>query len=143
MQSNLQIIQDLYDAFGRRDIPKVFGLLSADVEIVQSEELPWGGRYEGHDGAKQFFGKLGSTINSTLEIERLLDSGDEVVAIGWTKGTVNANGASYRVPIAHVWKIRDGLVEQVQFFIDNPAMLEALKWSSSPSPSQPTLQVCR
>jgi uncharacterized protein len=126
MRSNIQIVQELYDAFGRRDIPKVFGLLSVDVEIVQSEELPWSGRYAGHDGAKKFFGKLGSMINSTLEIERLISSGDEVVAVGWTKGTVNANGASYRVPIAHVWKIKDGLVAQVQFFIDNPMMLVAL-----------------
>lgn len=126
MKSNTEIVQELYDAFGRRDIPKVFGLLSADVEIVQSEELPWGGCYEGHDGARRFFGRLGSTINSTLEIERLISSGDEVVAVGWTRGTVNANGASYRVPITHVWKIRDGLVAQGQFFIDNPTMLEAL-----------------
>jgi ketosteroid isomerase-like protein len=122
-----QTVQELYDAFGRRDLPKVFSLLSPDIEIVQSEEVPWGGLYRGHDGARQFFGKLGSHINSTLNLERLISAGDHVVAIGWTHGTVNATGASYRVPIAHVWSVRHGLVMQTQFFIDHPTMLEALR----------------
>jgi ketosteroid isomerase-like protein len=78
----VQTIQELYDAFGRRDIPKVFSLMSPNVEILQSEELPWGGHYSGHDGARQFFGKLGSHLNSTLAIERLFNSADHVVAVG-------------------------------------------------------------
>jgi uncharacterized protein len=128
MQRNpTQTVQELYDAFGRRDLAKVFSLLSPDIEIVQSEELPWGGLYRGYDGARQFFGKLGSHIHSTLDIERLISARDHVVAIGWTHGTVNATGASYRVPIAHVSLVRDGLVMQTQFFIDHPVMLEALR----------------
>jgi uncharacterized protein len=122
-----QTVQELYDAFDRRDLPKVFSLLSPDIEIVQSEELPWGGVYRGHHGARRFFGKLGSDINSTLDIERMISAGDHVVAIGCTHGTANATGASYRVPIAHVWLVRDGLVMQTQFFIDHPVMLEALR----------------
>jgi ketosteroid isomerase-like protein len=122
-----QIVQELYDAFARRDFLEVFGLLSPDIEILQSQELPWGGLYRGHDGARQLFAKLGSHINSTLDIERLIDAEEHVVAIGWTHGTVNATGASYRVPFAHVWRVRDGLVIQTQFFIDNQNMLEALR----------------
>jgi uncharacterized protein len=60
-------------------------------------------------------------------IERLIEAGDHVVAVGTTEGNVNATGASYRVPIAHVWRVRDGLVIQTQFFIDNPIKLEALR----------------
>jgi ketosteroid isomerase-like protein len=123
----MQTVQELYDAFARRDFLEVFGLLSPDIEILQSQELPWGGLYRGHDGARQLFAKLGSHINSTLDIERLIDAEEHVVAIGWTHGTVNATGASYRVPFAHVWRVRDGLVIQTQFFIDNPNMLEALR----------------
>ncbi len=72
------------------------------------------------------FAAVGVTSGRRSEIERLIDSGVHVVAVGWTQGTVNANGAGYRVPIVHVWKVRDGLVMQARFFIDNPAMLEAL-----------------
>ena len=131
--SPLETVKAAYEAFGRRDIPEIFALFSPEIEILQSEELPWGGRYCGHEGARQFFGKLTSQINSTLELERFISAGDQVVAIGWTKGTVNENGAAYRVSIAHVWKVSHGLVVQVQFLIDNPAMLSALSSSSKKS----------
>jgi ketosteroid isomerase-like protein len=121
-----EVVRGVYEAFGRRDTGSVFGLLSREVEIVQSDELPWGGFYRGHEGARQFFGKLGAAIDSALDVERLICAGDHVAAVGWTHGTVKANGVAYRVPISHVWKVRDGLVTEVRFFIDHPAMLAAL-----------------
>ena len=120
------VVQAAYEAFANRDVAKVFALFSREVEIVQSPELPWGGHYRGHDGARQFFITLTTHLNSTIEIERMIRAGDVVVATGWTKGTVNATGASYRVPIAHVWTVRDGEIAQVHFCIDNPTMLAAL-----------------
>ena len=125
--ANIQIVEDLYAAFSRRDLPKIFGMLSTNVEIIQSVELPWGGHYRGHEGAKQFFAKLGAHLNSTLTIERLVNSGDSVTAVGWTQGTVNGTGARYRVAIVHHWTITDGLIRRAEFLIDNPVMQEALQ----------------
>lgn len=122
----VEIVQEVYEAFGRRDLANVFELLSPAVEIVQSEELPWGGVYKGHEGARAFFGKLGSAIDSKLEFERLIGAGDRVAAVGWTHGTVRANGASFRVPVAHVWTVLDGVVARAEFLIENAKMLEAL-----------------
>jgi ketosteroid isomerase-like protein len=124
--SATETVQAIYEAFARRDVPRIFALFSREVEIVQSRELPWGGHYRGHAGARQFLTTLTTHLNSTIEIEHLVRAGDVVVAIGWTTGTVNATGTSYRVPIAHVWTIREGLVAHVHFCIDNPMMLEAL-----------------
>ena len=42
-----RIVRDVYTAFGRRDLPRIFSLFSSDIEITQSSELPWGGRYLG------------------------------------------------------------------------------------------------
>lgn len=125
-ESNLQVVERLYQAFARRDIAQVFRLLSPEVEITQSAELPWGGTYRGHDGARQFFGKLGAHLESTLEVERLIRAGGSIAAVGWTQGTVIATGAKYRVPIVHVWDVADGMIVRVLFLIDNPAILETL-----------------
>jgi ketosteroid isomerase-like protein len=124
--SALQTVQAAYEAFGRRDVPRIFSLLAPEIEITQSTELPWGGVYRGHEGARQFFGKLTASITSAVTLERFIESGDHVIAIGWTQGTVNATGAAFRVPIAHVWKVAGGAVVQIQFYIDNPTMLAAL-----------------
>lgn len=126
MQSAVETIHEIYEAFRRRDAARVFALFSPEIEIVQSEALPWGGAYRGHDGARQFFAKLTSHINSTVEIERLINAGDQISAVGWTQGTVNASGATYRVPIAHIWTVKNGMITRVQFLIDNPTMLAAL-----------------
>jgi len=121
-----EIVQSAYDAFGRRDLPALFRLLSPDVEIRQSTELPWGGEYRGHAGAREFLARLMAHLTSTVAIDRLIDSGDRISAIGWTSGRVNASGAGFRVPIVHVWKVEAGLVTRVRFLIDHPTMRAAL-----------------
>ena len=126
MSFPLDIVRSAYDAFAKRDVARIFALFSPDIVIVQSEELPWGGVYRGHDGARHFFAKLTAHLNSTLEFERFITSGDHVTAIGWTCGNVIRSGAHYRVPIAHVWKVSGEVVTEVRFFIDNPTMLAVL-----------------
>lgn len=134
--SPIAVIQELYDSFNRRDVAKALSLMSPDIEFAQSEELPWGGRYRGLEGAQQFFGKIGARINSTLDVERFISSGDAVTVVGWTQGTVNANGARYRVPIAHVWRVSEGLAVEARFYVDHPAMLEALRAAPADKPSE-------
>lgn len=124
--SNVELVKQLYDAFKERDIPKIFSLFADDIKLTQSTELPWGGKYKGHEGAREFFTKLMQNINSTVVIERFIDAGDNVVVIGRTQGTVNATGVRYNVPITHVWTIEDDEVTRVRYYIDNPTMLEAL-----------------
>lgn len=123
---NAALVAHLYDAFRSRDLPTIFGLLAPDVEIHQASEIPWGGTYHGHEGAAAFFAKLVATITSSVTLERFVDAGDHVVAIGRTRGTVNATGKAFDVPIAHVWTVRDGLVRRVEYYIDDPTMLAAL-----------------
>ena len=122
----VQVVEAVYEGFRQRDMAKVFGLLAADVEIVQSDELPWGGVYRGHEGAREFFGRLRSYVGSTVTIERMISAGDHVAAVGWTEGTVNVTGAAFRVPIVHLWEVRAGKAVRAQFCIDHPTMLQAL-----------------
>ena len=124
--SNVALIESVYDAFRRRDLPAVFALLADDVEIYQSSAIPWGGTYRGHEGAASFFTKLVTAITSTVTLERCVDAGDPVVAIGRTRGTVNGSGTGFDVAVAHVWTLRDGKIVRVEYFIDNPPMLAAL-----------------
>lgn len=128
--SPAQVVQEIYAAFGRRDVAAVFARLSPDVELVQSTELPWGGRYRGLEGAGQFMMKLTTHLDSAVTLERMIAAGDHVVAIGWTEGRVKAGGSPFRVPLAHVWQVSDSLVIRVQFFIENATMTAALSTST-------------
>lgn len=126
MSAATEIVARMYAAFAERDLVTIFALLAVDVEITQSAELPWGGVYHGHDGARTFLTKLTAAIRSAVEVERVIDAGDEVAVVGWTTGTITGTDTRFRVPLVHLWTVAHGQVQRVRFCIDNPAMLEAL-----------------
>lgn len=123
---NVPTIERVYQALAARDANVIREVFAPDVTIRQSPELPWGGDYEGIDGAFTFFLTLVEHIESQVTTESLFASGDHVVQTGRTRGTVRANGASFDIPEVHVWELRDGKVVRYQVYIDTPAMLDAL-----------------
>jgi ketosteroid isomerase-like protein len=123
---NLATIRSLSDAYARKDIPAIFALLAPEVEIHQSDQLPWGGHYRGHEGARQFFERLAGQILSRVDVDTLFEAGDQVVAVGHSRGQVHATGAAFEVPAVHVWTLGGGRVQQFEAYIDTPAMLRAL-----------------
>jgi ketosteroid isomerase-like protein len=126
MQRDLEKVQEIYDAYERRDLVSVFQLLAKDVEFLQSTELPWGGHYTGHDEARQFLAILREHIDSRVVLERLIDAGDRVVAVGRTVGKACATNLEFDVPVVHVWTLQDGQVTRFEAYIDNATMLAAL-----------------
>ncbi len=125
-RSNVEVVRRIYDALRRRDLPAALELVAPDLEIYQSSEVPWGGDYRGREGMQAFMHTLVAHVQSAVALERFIDAGDHVVAIGRTGGTALATGEAFDVPLAHVWTLRDGLAVRVQYFIDNPTMLAAL-----------------
>jgi hypothetical protein len=123
---NIDAIRRVYDALASRDASAIQEVFAPDVTIRQSPELPWGGDYEGLDGAFTFFLTLVEHIESQVTTDSLFAADDHVVQTGRTRGTVRANGASFDIPEVHVWELRDGKVVRYQVYIDTPAMLDAL-----------------
>lgn len=146
-RENVEIVERLYDAFARRDVPEILSRLAPEVEITQSTALPWGGVYKGPEQFGLFFRNLTQHINSTLVFERYLDSGDQVVAIGRTQGTAVATGYPFDVPIVHLWRLREGKVLSFQPYIDNPTMQASLltrnELSMTPPESPLTIELTR
>lgn len=121
-----ELIRNVYDAYARRDVAAALSRFSPEVEFVQTDLLPWGGSYQGIEGAKASLGKLMAHVDSRVEIEELILAGDHVVVIGRTRGTARASGASFDVRAVHVWTVIDGSIRRFEAYIDTPAMLSAL-----------------
>jgi ketosteroid isomerase-like protein len=126
MSDRVALITKLYGALANRDVDGVLAVVDPSITIWQTEQLPWGGHYEGTDGMLEFFGKLLGSIASAVEIERIYEAGDHVVQIGRTRGTVNATGVEFDVAEAHIWEVRGGKAVSMRAYIDTPAMLAAL-----------------
>lgn len=126
MERDLEKIEELYRAQQKRDIRTILMLMSPDVEIIQSAELPWGGNYLGHDGVKKFLTKLSEHIDSQVHVERLIDAGDKIAVTGRTVGKARKTNLEFDVPIIHVWTFNEGQVIRCEPYIDNATMLAAL-----------------
>ena len=120
------VVRDVYAAFERRDVPRLLELFDPEIVVTQSEEVPWGGTYRGHEAVLEFFGRLGARIQTNVEIDRLIVAGDTVVENGRTCGHAVESGRRFAIDETHVWRVRDGRVVRMEAYVDNAAMLAAL-----------------
>jgi Ketosteroid isomerase-related protein len=126
MERDLEKIEELYRAQQKRDIRSILMLMSPDIEIIQSTELPWGGNYLGHDGVKKFLTTLSEHIDSQVKVERLIDAGDKIALIGRTVGKTRKTKLEFDIPAVHIWTFNEGQVTRFEPYIDNATMLAAL-----------------
>lgn len=125
-QAPAEVVRSVYEAFARADVEAVLTRFDEEIEIRQSEELPWGGVYRGREEALRFFGTLVSHIETKVEIERLILAGDTVVEVGRTCGRAPATGTEFAIDEVHVWRVRDGRIVSMHAYVDNAAMREAI-----------------
>lgn len=126
MTASTELVAQAYGALATRDLGALERLVDPEVEIRQTEALPWGGRWRGPEGFRDFVARLFAHIDSQVQIERLYEAGEEVVAVGRTRGTARASGRAFDVPFVHVWRVEKGRIRSFHALIDTPAMREAL-----------------
>lgn len=126
LSSATEIAREGYARQARGSLSGVFELLSPDIEIVQTTDLPWGGTFKGHEGARQFFARIAEYTDATPQPLRYVPAGEDVAVIGRLVGTVRANARAIDIDIVHVWTVRNGKAVRFLPFIDTPAMRRAL-----------------
>ena len=124
---HVELVLRLYDAFAAVDLDAILEIVGPEIHISQTDQLPWGGEYDGYEGLATFFGRLRDAITSQVTPHAVYAAGaDRVVQAGKTAGTVNATGAAFDVDELHLLTVRDGKVVRFEAYIDTPAMLAAL-----------------
>ncbi len=129
MSKLIPIVQSLYAAFGRGDVPGVLALLAHDVswELEAPAQLAWGGIREGVDETSGFFAGIAADhADPKLEMTEFLESEDTVAAFGRYAATVKATGVRVDTPVAHLLKFRDGKIVRYVHLINTGAFVEAL-----------------
>ena len=124
---NVDQLRNGYEAFKRRDMPVIFNLFDDEIVFYQSELLPWGGKYHGLQGVKEFFAKLLHHIDSQVDPQQFVEAGDSVVVIARLHGRVRVNNKPFDLSAVHVWTFRNGKAVRFEVYIDTPQMLQALE----------------
>lgn len=127
--NNIDIIKNLYNSFAAGDIDTVLGILAEDVEWIESEGIPYGGTFKGHEAVVNgVFTKIGSEwSNFSARVDEFIDAGDIVITLGVDSGTYNATGKSMQAPTASIWRLKAGKVVQFRQYIDTLAVVKAVQ----------------
>ncbi len=132
-EQSVEVVEDVYEAFGRGDVPAVLAALADDVEWHEAEGMPYGGPHRSPNAvAEKVFGPLVNDIPD-LEVapEELIESGDTVAVIARYTGTGKVTGKALDLRVVHVWDVRDGKVTRFRQFVDTVRFLEVV--SARPS----------
>lgn len=127
----LSVVQDVYGAFGRGDIPAILGQLSEDVVwAVEGREgdYPTFGTRHGPNGALAFFIALGETEDITaFEPRSFHPSGDTVLVQGRIGLKLRKNGKALDYDWAHIFTVRGGKVASFKELYDTALVVEAYR----------------
>jgi len=126
---NREVLQSMYDAFARGDVPSVLERFDHKVEWIEPDGSPYGGTYRGPEEVLNgVFMKLGTEWDGfQVAPDELVGDGGSIVALGHLSGTYKATGKSFRAPFAHAWKFRDGRVVSFIEYTDTLPMQQALQ----------------
>lgn len=130
-QENVNVVRDIYEAFGRGNIPAVLATLDPNIEWIAANNSPYADRSPYH-GVNQVlegvFMRIGADFDGfTIKVGELLDAGDKIVMLGSYSGVVKATGKPIDAQVAHVWTITGGKVVKWQQYTDTHHLAEAAK----------------
>jgi len=128
---NVQLARDIYDAFGRGDIPAVLGMMDPDIEWHEAEGNPYkpdGKAWLGPDAVvNNLFIKLGTEWDGfTVHPMEFLDAGSAVVVEVRYSGVYKQTGKSLDAQVCHVLKMRDGKLASFQQYVDTGQLQDVM-----------------
>jgi hypothetical protein len=128
--ANVEIVQEIYAAFARRDIPAIVALLNPDVEWGEPSNPfnPAGGTRRGHEGFLDWVevGRRSEDI-LLLEPQKMLVDEDSVAVVGFMRCRAIPTGKEYESDFVHVVTLKAGKVTKFQEFFDTYAAGEAFR----------------
>lgn len=129
--SNVAIIKNAYEAFGRGDVPAVLGAMDPQIKWHEAEGNPYmpsGDALIGPDAVlNQLFARLAEEWEG-FEVHPNLfyDAGNTVVVEGRYTGTFKATGKTQDTQMCHIWHFSRGKVTKFQQYVNTAALQEVM-----------------
>ena len=128
---NVRLLKNLYDAFGRGEIPTVLGAMSPDIHWYQAESSPYrpsGEAWVGPDAVlNNLFMRLGAEWDGfTVHPKSFHNAGDSVIVEARYSGTFKPTGKSMDTQVCHVWDVKDGKITRFQQYVDTAKLWDVM-----------------
>ena len=108
-EADVETLKRGYAALNRGDLSVVLDLLDPDIEWHEPGWSPEAGTHRGRDSFERFFrGWIESFDGFRVEPERVVERGDQLVAVVRQTGTGRSSGVQVETRLAHVWTVANG-----------------------------------
>ena len=129
--NGVKIVSDVYEAFGRGDVPAVLGAMDAEIHWYEAEGNPYSPEGEPFVGPnailEELFMKLvedwdGFAVNP----HTFHDAGDVVVVEARYSGTHNRTGRELDAQVCHIFTLKDGKIAKFQQYVNTAQLQEVM-----------------
>jgi ketosteroid isomerase-like protein len=122
--SGEEVLRRAYEALARRDFAALDELADPDLEMDLSERVLNPATYRGAEGLLQFLGEIDELWEwMRIEVERVLERGDELLAVLMVTVKGRGSGVEIESRIAQRWTLRDGKLRRMYLYVDAEAAL--------------------
>jgi ketosteroid isomerase-like protein len=122
-QADLELLRELVAI---TDVSAASKEWHPDIEWVVAKEHPEARTLNGRSAVIAYFRAWEEVLeHPRLEMDRFVDAGESVVAVGSVRGTGTGSGADVQVPIALVCTLAAGSLVRVEEYLDPREALEA------------------
>ena len=122
MPGGEEVLRRTYEALARRDFTALSELADPDFEMDLTERVLNPATYRGAEGLLRFLGEIDELWASMdIDVERVIERGDEVLAVLLVTLTGRGSGVEMESRIAQWWTLRDGKLLRMKLYGDAEA----------------------
>ena len=122
MPAGEEVLRRTYEALARRDFTALSELADPDFEMDLTERVLNPATYRGAEGLLRFLGEIDELWASMdIDVERVIERGDEVLAVLLVTLTGRGSGVEMESRIAQWWTLRDGRLLRMKLYGDADA----------------------
>lgn len=132
VDSNIGMIEKLFDAFSRGDIESILAALTDDVDwqgpvSEHADSLPWAGRRRDREQVADYFREFAAASQwHPMEDVAFTAAGDRVVVEGRNRNKVRATGRTYEHQWVMLFTFRNGQIARFRHYYDSADIAHAL-----------------
>ena len=122
MPGNEEVLRRTYEALTRRDLAVLDELADPDFEMDLTERVLNPATYHGAEGLLRFLAEIDELWASMdIDVERVIERGDEVLAVLMVTLTGRGSGVEMESRIAQRWTLREGRLLRMKLYGDADA----------------------
>lgn len=121
MMKNKDVVAELYGCFQKKKVECLQRYCSPSIIWQQNSGFPGEGTYQ---GATVVIDKVFKAFNNewrywSFKIERIIDTGEDIVVLGHFSGYLRDDNAKFRIAASHIYTFEAGKVVKFQQFTNH------------------------